>query len=143
MLKTTIALVCALLTIAVCHAQKNDTIPTKDTLKVVEEKVYEMFDVEKQPEFPGGQEGLYKYLAENVKYPEAAKTNNKSGMAALTFVIEKDGTVSTVNVIRDPGMGMGDEAKRVVSVMPKWLPAEMKGKPVRVKFTLPVRFKLE
>ena len=143
MLKLAIIIFCTVFAASISYAQKNDTIPINDTIKVVDEKVYEMFDIEKQPEFPGGQEGLYKYLAENVKYPEAARKNNKSGMAALTFVIEKDGTVSTVNVIRDPGMGMGEEAKRVVAVMPNWLPAEVKGKPVRVKFTLPVRFKLE
>lgn len=143
MLKNTFVLACALLTFSICNAQNTGATEPKDTIKVVEGKVFEMFDVEKQPEFPGGQEGLYKYLAENVKYPEEARKSNKSGMAALTFVIEKDGTVSTVNVIRDPGMGMGEEAKRVVAAMPVWAPAEVKGKPVRVKFTLPVRFKLE
>ncbi len=111
--------------------------------KQVEEKTYEMFDIQKPPSFPGGEGELLKYLAENIKYPPLARENNIQGVVALTFVIAKDGSVRDVNIVKDIGGGCGKEAVRVVQTMPKWLPGEANGNPVKVRFTLPVRFKLE
>ncbi len=108
-----------------------------------EEKTYEMFDIQKPPSFPGGEAELLKYLAQNIKYPPLARENNIQGVVALTFVIGKDGSVKDVNVVKDIGGGCGKEAVRVVQSMPKWIPGEANGNPVKVRFTLPVRFKLE
>lgn len=107
------------------------------------EKTYEMFDIHKIPSFPGGERELLKYLAENIKYPALARENNIQGKVALTFVVNKDGSISDVSVLKDVGGGCGKEAVRVVGSMPRWIPGEANGNPVKVRFTLPVQFKLE
>lgn len=111
--------------------------------KVVEDKTYEMFDIQKPPGFPGGEKELLKYLGENIKYPPLARENNIQGTVALTFVVTKDGSVRDVQIVKDIGGGCGKEAVRVVESMPKWNPGEANGHPVKVRFTLPVRFRLE
>jgi protein TonB len=111
--------------------------------KVVEEKTYEMFDIQKPPSFPGGEAELMKFLAKNIEYPALAKENNIQGVVPLTFVVNKDGSVSEVTVLRDIGGGCGKEATRVVKSMPKWIPGEANGNAVKVRFTLPVRFRLD
>jgi protein TonB len=110
---------------------------------VVEEKTYDIFDIQKPPSFPGGEKELMKYLADNIKYPALARENNITGTAALSFVVGKDGSVSDVSILKDPGGGCGKEAVRVVQSMPKWIPGEANGNAVKVRYTLPVRFKLE
>lgn len=109
----------------------------------VEEKTYEMFDIQKPPSFPGGDAELLKYLAENIKYPPLARENNIQGSVVLSFVVGKKGEVSDVTIVKDIGGGCGKEAVRVVQSMPKWSPGEANGNPVKVRFMLPVRFKLE
>lgn len=109
----------------------------------VEDKVYETFDIQKMPSFPGGEGELQKFLMENINYPAIARENNIQGTAALSFVVGKDGTISNVQILKDPGGGCGKEAVRVVQSMPKWTPGEANGNPVKVKFTLPVRFRLQ
>lgn len=111
--------------------------------KEPEEPTYAIFDLHKPPTFPGGERELLKYLAENIKYPALARENNIQGTVALQFVIGKDGSVSNVEVLKDPGGGCGKEAIRVVQSMPNWSPGEANGHAVKVRFTLPVRFKLE
>ncbi len=111
--------------------------------KVVEEKTYELFDIQKPPSFPGGDGELMKFLAKNIEYPTLAKENNIQGVVALTFVVGKDGSVSDVQVVKDIGGGCGKEAVRVVKSMPKWVAGEANGNPVKVRFTLPVRFRLD
>jgi periplasmic protein TonB len=111
--------------------------------KVVEDKTYEMFDIQKPPSFPGGEKELQKFLAENIKYPALARENNIQGNVALTFVVGKDGSVTDIAILKDIGGGCGKEAVRVVNSMPKWIPGEANGNSVKVRFTLPVRFRLE
>ena len=111
--------------------------------KVVEEKTYEMFDIQKPPSFPGGEKALQQFLADNIKYPALARENNIQGNCALAFVIGKDGAVSDIQILKDIGGGCGKEALRVVQQMPKWSAGEANGHPVKVRFTLPVRFRLE
>ncbi|MFN0016020.1 MAG: energy transducer TonB [Saprospiraceae bacterium] len=108
-----------------------------------EEKTYEMFDIQKPPSFPGGDGELIKYLSQNIKYPPLARENNIQGSVVLTFVVAKDGSVRDVNIVKDIGGGCGKEAIRVVQTMPKWIPGEANGNAVKVRFTLPVRFRLE
>jgi TonB family protein len=99
--------------------------------------------VEQMPEYPGGVEAMMKYIAENVKYPEEAKDKNIAGRVFLAFVVEKDGSVSNVKVLRGIGGGCDEEAARVINSMPKWKPGKQKGKPVRVSFQIPIYFKLD
>jgi len=99
--------------------------------------------VEVAPEFPGGMDKMAKYLSENIKYPEEAKEKGISGRVFISFVIEKDGSVNEVKVMRSIGGGCDDEAVRVVKAMPKWKPGMQKGKPVRVNYVLPILFKFD
>lgn len=99
--------------------------------------------VEVDPEFPGGEEALYKYLAENIKYPEKAKNNKVEGRVYITFVIEKDGTVSDAKVLRSVNEELDAEALRVINAMPKWKPGMQRGVPVRVQYNIPISFKLQ
>ena len=98
---------------------------------------------ERMPEFPGGEDALYEFLAKNIKYPQAAKDSNIQGRVFVTFVVEKDGTLTNPRVVRDIGGGCGEEALRVVKMMPKWKPGEQSGKVVSMGFTLPIRFNLD
>lgn len=98
--------------------------------------------VENDPEFPGGIEALMKFLQQNIKYPQLARENNITGKVYVTFVVERDGSVTGVRVLRDIGGGCGQEAVRVVKSMPKWTPGKQRGKAVRVQYNLPVNFSL-
>ncbi|MFN0035418.1 MAG: TonB family protein [Saprospiraceae bacterium] len=108
-----------------------------------EDKPKELFDIDMAPQFVGGQDAMMKYLGSNIQYPEAAKKENAQATLALGFVIEKDGSLSNVeNLTATVRPDLVAEAIRVVKAMPKWTPGMDDGKPVRVKFTLPIRFKL-
>ena len=98
---------------------------------------------EVMPEFPGGMEKFMEFLSGNITYPETAKDKNISGRVFIQFVIEKDGSVSNVKVMKGIGGGCDEEAVRVVKSMPKWKPGMQDGKPVRVNYTLPILFKLD
>lgn len=111
--------------------------------KPVEDKTYEQFDIQKPPSFPGGESELFKYLQKNIQYPVLAKENNIQGVVPVSFVVGKDGSVTEVKILRDIGGGCGKEAMRVIQAMPKWVPGEANGHAVKVRYTLPVRFKLE
>ena len=100
--------------------------------------------VESMPEFPGGQPALFKYLAENVKYPVIAQENGIQGRVICQFVVNKDGSIVDVVAVRSSGEASLDkEAIRVIKSMPKWKPGKQRGKPVRVKYTVPVNFRLQ
>lgn len=98
--------------------------------------------VEVQAEFPNGQADLYKWVAANIQYPEDAKKEKIEGKVIVRFVVEKDGSVTSADVIRGVHLSLDNEAKRVVMAMPKWIPAKSNGKVVRSYFTLPIEFKL-
>ena len=100
--------------------------------------------VESMPEFPGGQQALFKYLSENVKYPVIAQENGIQGRVICQFVVNRDGSIVDVEVVRSGGdPSLDKEAVRVIKSMPKWKPGKQRGKPVRVKYTVPVNFKLQ
>ena len=99
--------------------------------------------VESMPEYPGGEATLYKYLAENIKDPQMAKESGIQGRVFVTFVVERDGSVTDVRVLRGIGGGCDEEAIRVVQNMPKWTPGKQRGKSVRVQYNLPVKFTLQ
>ena len=124
--------------------QENIEIVQVQVEQEEEEKEDEIFQVvEQDPEYPGGIEALYKYIQSNIKYPQLAKENNITGRVFVTFVVEKDGSVSNVKAARDIGGGCGAEAVRVVKSMPKWTPGKQRGKVVRAAYTLPVNFNLQ
>jgi periplasmic protein TonB len=112
--------------------QKVEVIPEPDLYIVAEQ----------DPQFPGGMEAMYQYLNNTIKYPRAAREIGISGTVFLNFVVEKDGSISSVNVLRGIGGGCDEEAIRVVQNMPKWNPGLQRGEPVRVSFNLPVKFTL-
>ena len=117
--------------------------PVEAPVEEEEEEVIFMV-VESMPEFPGGQQALFKYLAENVKYPVIAQENGIQGRVICQFVINKDGSIVDVVAVRSSGEpSLDKEAIRVIKSMPKWKPGKQRGKPVRVKYTVPVNFRLQ
>jgi TonB family protein len=102
------------------------------------------FDVvEQMPQFPGGPAALMEYLSKNVRYPEEAHKNGVQGRVIATFVVEKDGSITEARIARSVDNLLDAEALRVVNAMPKWTPGMQKGEPVRVKYTIPITFKLQ
>lgn len=102
-----------------------------------------VFDVvEVMPQFPGGQIAMLQYLMKNIKYPEQAMKEGIQGRVAVRFIVEKDGSISDVKPVLSVHPLLNKEAVRVVKSMPKWSPGKHNGKPVRVRFNLPVMFKL-
>ena len=99
--------------------------------------------VEKRPEFPGGEAALLEYLGKNIQYPGPARNARVQGMVILKFVVEKDGSVGEVQILRGLGFGLDEEATRVVKSLPKFAPAENNGVPARFWFQLPVKFVLQ
>ena len=122
------------------YETKTSEITDVKVNKADNDTVFQICEV--MPEFPGGTEKFMAYLSENIKYPEEAKDKNISGRVFINFVVEKDGSVSNVKVMRSIGGGCDEEAVRVVKAMPKWKPGMQRGKPVRVSYVLPVTFKL-
>ena len=111
---------------------------------VVSKKNQKVFDVvEQMPEFPGGMEALFKYMAENMKYPEDAKKQLVEGRVLVQFIVETDGSVSNTEVLMRVFPSLDAEAVRVISGMPKWIPGKQNGKVVRVKYTIPVSFRFK
>ena len=108
---------------------------------VEEEKVFDV--VEQMPMFPGGQGELLKWLSSNVKYPVVAQENGVQGRVVVSFVVERDGSITDVKVVRSVDPSLDKEAVRVVSSMPKWTPGKQNGSAVRVKYNVPVAFRLQ
>ena len=110
---------------------------------VVAKKNQQVFDVvEKMPEYPGGQAALFEYLSTNVKYPADAEKKKVEGRVLVTFIVNTDGSITDIEVVRKAFPSLDAEAVRVISGMPKWIPGEQKGQKVRVKYTVPLSFHL-
>jgi len=92
------------------------------------------------PEFPGGRKNLMNYLAKNITYPEEALKAKIEGRVFVSFIVEKDGSITHIKILRGIGHGCDKEAVRVVKNMPRWIPGKEKGKPVRCIFNLPLKF---
>ena len=128
------------------EVEQNEVIEEYVAPEVVEEEVVEqeIFKiVEEMPAFPGGEAKLMEYVSKNVKYPQIARETGVQGRVYVNFVVEPDGSVSNVSVLRGIGGGCDEEAVRVVKNMPKWKPGKQRGKAVRVSYMLPVNFKLQ
>ena len=125
---------------------QNEVIEEYVPVEVEEEEVQEqeIFQiVEEMPAYPGGDAKLMEYVAKNIKYPQIARETGIQGRVFVGFVVEPDGSVSNVKVLRGIGGGCDEEAMRVVKSMPKWKPGKQRGKAVRVSYMLPVNFKLQ
>ena len=106
-----------------------------------EQEIFEV--VENAPEFPGGMPACLQFLYKNIKYPPIAQENGTQGQVVLQFVVERDGSIGDIKVVKSVDPYLDKEALRVVKTMPKWKPGMQRGKPVRCRFTLPVRFRLQ
>ena len=137
-------------------AEKQQTTPVEEVVVVEETVVEEAGEVatepleealpvaEQMPEFPGGMGELMKYLGENIQYPTKAQDNHWEGVAVCQFVVEKDGSINEAKILQSSGHELLDaEALRVILNMPKWTAGMQNGDSVRVKFALPISFKLQ
>ena len=113
----------------------------KETEVEDSEKVYDV--VEEMPAFPGPPYALYEFLARSIQYPKEARDKNIQGRVIVTFVVEKDGSISDARVVKSVDPLLDTEALRVVNSMHSWTPGKQNGEPVRVKYTVPVSFKLD
>ncbi|MCF8331705.1 MAG: energy transducer TonB [Bacteroidales bacterium] len=141
-----------------CKSQKSNKTQQADTETsedmVIDEIAYPMEDLEQtndssiftviedSPEFPGGQDSLMAYLNRNIHYPKEAMEKGIEGTVYVTFVIEKDGSVNKVQILRGIGKACDEEAMRVIRNMSRWKPGFQRGKPVRVQYNIPIKFQL-
>lgn len=112
----------------------SDAVPSDD-------KVYDV--VEEVPTFPGGEKALAKYLRDNLQYPSAASDNGIQGCVMLSFIVERDGSISHIEITRLVDPSLAKEAMRLVKSMPKWNPGKQNGKVVRTRYNLPINFRLK
>jgi len=111
---------------------------------VVSQKNDQVFDVvEQMPEYPGGMQALFEFLKENIKYPEDAQKQKVEGRVLAKFVVETDGSISNIEVVKHAFPSLDAEAVRVIQAMPKWSPGKQKGQAVRVKYVVPINFNLK
>ena len=122
-------------------AQPAAPAPTKTASAEVENKVFDV--VEQMPSFPGGNSALMAYLNSNVKYPVVAQENGVQGRVVISFVVERDGSITDVQVVKSVDPSLDREAARVVRSMPRWNPGKQNGQAVRVKYDVPVSFRLQ
>lgn len=116
---------------------------TYDSQKLIAESSDEVLKVaEIMPEYPGGMSELFKFMGNNIKYPEQAKKENVEGKVYVSFTIEKDGSITNIHILNGIGGGCDEESIRVVNKMPNWTPGENNGQKVRVEYTLPINYKL-
>ena len=108
---------------------------------VEETKVFDV--VEQMPSFKGGDAALMEWLNKNIKYPVVAEENGIQGRVVATFVVERDGSITDVKIVKSVDPSLDKEAVRVLKAMPKWIPGRQNGQPVRVKYTVPVTFRLQ
>ena len=116
--------------------------PPEDEVETVieEEPIADFAEVE--PAFPGGESAMMTWIQENIQYPQLAVEMGEQGIVYVQFVVNKDGSIEKVKIMRGVSDALDDEAKRVVKKMPKWTPGEQAGKKVRVRYTLPIHFRL-
>lgn len=125
----------------VLKAVEDIATPEPPKQEAEQNKVFDV--VEQQPQFPGGMGALNQWLGSNIKYPAMAAENGIEGRVIVQFVVERDGSVSGVHVVRGVDSSLDKEATRVVAQMPKWIPGKQNGSAVRVKYTVPVTFRLQ
>jgi periplasmic protein TonB len=127
------------------NAGKIEIFDDEPKTKVLDDdnEILPLAGISEMPEFQGGDEGRIKFFSENLKYPQIAKEIGVQGKVFFTFVVEKDGSISDIKLLRGIGSGCDEEASRVVAMMPKWKPGRQNGKEVRVQFNMPISFVLK
>lgn len=135
-------LFCITMLFCMCMTINAQGLKTSDMKveKKVEDKVFDI--VEEMPSFPGGQGAMNSYIGNNLQYPERAQKNGIQGRVIIKFVVEKDGSISNVEVNRSVDPDLDNEAMRVIKSMPKWNPGKQNGTEVRVYYNLPMTFRL-
>ena len=118
-----------------------EVIAQPEPPKEEETKVFDVVEV--MPSFPGGQAALFEWLSKNIKYPVVAEENGVQGRVIVTFVVERNGSITDVQVVKSVDPSLDKEAVRVVKAMPHWIPGKQNGSAVRMKFTVPVTFRLQ
>ena len=118
-----------------------EVIAQPEPPKEEETKVFDVVEV--MPSFPGGQAALFEWLSKNIKYPVVAEENGVQGRVIVTFVVERNGSITDVQVVKSVDPSLDKEAVRVVKALPHWIPGKQNGSAVRVKFTVPVTFRLQ
>ncbi len=136
-MKICFVFLCLLLSTMTNVAQNEGSFYT-DTLTGVHYDYKKIIEV--APQFPGGEDSLHHYISSQVRYPKEAQDNQIQGTVYVGLMINEDGSVSDVRIMRGIGGGCDEEAMRIISMMPKWTPAQNKGKPTKVEMCLPVRF---
>jgi len=121
----------------------DEPVGNSDINKVTEDSNEIFTAVENSAEFPGGIEKFYAYLQKNMRYPAVARENNVQGKVFLTFVVEKDGSLTDIKVLRGIGSGCDEEAVRVIKASPRWKPGQQNGRNVRQQYTVPISFTLQ
>jgi len=137
--------------VPVSHDHKDDVDKTDHVIKIAEQQTPAVLDeneivhdvVEQMPSFPGGDAALTQYLSSNVKYPAVAVENGIQGRVVCKFVVERDGSITDVRVVKSVDPSLDKEAVRVIRAMPRWFPGRQNGAAVRVNYTVPVRFSLQ
>ncbi len=130
-----------LLCINILNATGTAKETVSDSICINQEKIYTAVD--EQPKFIDGDGALYKWLSENIRYPEAAVQNNIQGRVTTQFIVEKDGSIGEVKIVRGKNPELDAEAIRVIKSLPRFIPGKMNGQAVRVWYTLPVNFKIK
>lgn len=115
----------------------------KQAVVVEDNTVYSFVSMENPPAYPGGIEKFYKFLGDNIKYPPMAAENNIQGNVFVSFTVEKDGSLTDIKIDRKLGYGTDEEAVRVLKLSKRWNPGMQNGKPVRVKYNIPIKFSLQ
>ncbi|MDH6356485.1 energy transducer TonB [Parabacteroides sp. PF5-9] len=149
-----VACICfvSLFVFSACSNKENSAATSESSLPPAEDKTLivtaakddTVFTVcEVMPQFPGGDQELLKFISRNIKYPKSAQENGIQGRVVASMIIEKDGTVSNIEIVRGVEASLDQEAKRVIEIMPKWTPGTQRGNIVRVKYTVPIMFRLQ
>ena len=111
---------------------------------VVSKKNQKVYDVvEKMPQYPGGMVALFEFLEKNLKYPADAQKQKVEGRVIVSFIVETDGSISDINIVRKVFPSLDEEAVRLLGMMPRWSPGLQNGKPVRVKYAIPITYSLK
>jgi len=137
-----IALLSSNFSSAQTDTSEQEIIEIRETATETDEKPIFMV-VEEMPEFPGGPEAMMKFIGKNVQYPDSAKELGIEGRVIAQFVIDTAGNLTDIKILRGIGYGCDEEVVRVLKAMPKWKPGKQRGKAVRVRYNLPVKFQLE
>ncbi len=119
-----------------CKTNKSATMPHEKGNR-------EYVILDKAPAFPGGEEARVKFLLENMIYPQLAREKGYEGIVYVTFIVERDGRITEVNVLRGVHPSLDEEAIRVIKMMPNWIPGSHNGEPIRVQYNMPINFRLE